>query len=79
MGEVAIGDYSYIGAHSVIMPGSKLGKGVIVSAFCYVDGIFPDYAILRGIPAQIVGSTKDRDEELLREFPELRTHYYNNQ
>ena len=57
-GEVIIGAYSYIGAHTVIMPGSKIGKGCIVSAYSYVNGEFPDYSILRGQPARIVGSTK---------------------
>ncbi len=75
--EVYIGEFSYIGAHTVIMPGSKIGKGSIVSAYSYVNGEFPDYSILRGQPARVVGNTKELDEKLLEEFPELNSFYFN--
>ena len=73
---VEIGAYCYVGAHSVIMPGTKLGKGCIVSAYSYVSGVFPDYSILRGQPAQIIGSTKARDLEFLSENPAAKATYY---
>ena len=76
--EVHIGKYSYIGAHSVIMPGTKIGKGSIVSAFSYVNGEFPDYSILRGQPARIVGNTKEIDNQFLKDFPDLESFYYEN-
>ena len=75
-GEVEIGEYTYIGAHCVIMPGTKLGKGCIVSAYSYVSGVFPDYSILRGQPAKIIGNTKTRDIEFLNSNPEAKTAYY---
>ena len=74
--EVCIGKYSYIGAHSVIMPGSKIGKGSIVSAYSYVKGQFPDYSILRGQQAKVVGNKKDIDTELLAEHPELKHFHF---
>lgn len=74
--EVFIGKYSYIGAHSVIMPGSKIGKGSIVSAYSYVNGEFPDYSILRGQPARVVGSTKEVDVQFLKDFPLLNNSYF---
>lgn len=77
-GDIFIGEYSYIGAHCVIMPGTKIGKGCIVSAFSYVNGEFPDYSILRGQPAKIIGSTKDIDESLIAKYPELVKFYYEN-
>lgn len=73
---VEIGDYTYIGPHSVIMPGTVLGKGCLVSAFSYVNGEFPDYSILRGQPARVIGSTRDLDEKILSEDPELKNSYY---
>ena len=75
-GNVEIGDYCYIGAHSVIMPGTKLGKGCIVSAFSYVSGEFPDYSILRGQPARIIGDTKSRDLAFLSKNPDAKSSYY---
>lgn len=77
--EVFIGKYSYIGPHSVIMPGSKIGKGSIVSAYSYVNGEFPDYSILRGQPARVVGNTKEVDEQFLKDFPELQKFHFENQ
>jgi acetyltransferase-like isoleucine patch superfamily enzyme len=71
IGEIFIGERTYIGPHTVIMPGTKIGKGCIVSAHSYVHGEFEDYSIIRGIPAKIVGSTKDRDAE-------IRSKYLNN-
>ncbi len=75
-GNVEIGEYCYIGAHSVIMPNSKLGKGCIVSAYSYVSGVFPDYSILRGQPAKIIGNTKTRDIEFLNNNPAVKSTYY---
>lgn len=75
-GSVEIGEFCYIGAHSVIMPGSKLGKGCIVSAYSYVSGEFPDYSILRGQPARIIGDTKTRDLSFLSQNPEVKSVYY---
>lgn len=79
-GPIQIGDYTYIGAHAVIMPGTKLGKGIIVGAFSYVKpGNYPDYAVLRGIPATVVGDSREIDAKYLGQFPELATKYYRNE
>ncbi|WP_373714564.1 acyltransferase [Roseateles sp.] len=72
---VEIGRYSFIGAHATLLPGTRLGKGSVVSAYSLVQGEFPDYAILAGQPARVVGDTRVKDAELLREHPELAPHY----
>jgi acetyltransferase-like isoleucine patch superfamily enzyme len=77
-GEVEIGENTYIGAHSVIMPGSKIGKGCIISAYSYVSGSFPDYSILRGQPAKVIGNTKERDKVILDYNPKALVTYYEN-
>lgn len=74
-GEVIIGKYTFIGAHSVIMPGSKIGKGSLVTAYTLVKGEFPDFAIIAGNPAQVVGDTRVKDSKLLNEYPELAEYY----
>ena len=56
-GEISIGNYTFIGPHSTIMPGTKIGDNCIVSAHSFVSGHFPNNSIIRGIPAKIVGST----------------------
>lgn len=74
-GSITIGAFSFIGPYSTIMPGSKIGKGSIVSAYSYVKGEFPDFAILAGNPAQVIGDTRELDKELLEKYPELQGYY----
>jgi len=74
-GEVFIGKFTFIGPHSVIMPGSKIGKGSIISAFSYVKGEFPDFAIIAGNPAKVVGDTRRIDQPFLDNYPELKAFY----
>ena len=74
-GSINIGKYSFIGPYSTIMPGSKIGKGSIISAYSYVKGEFPDFAILMGQPAKIIGDTRNLDQEFLTKYPELQVYY----
>ena len=74
-GQVKIGKYSFIGPHAVIMPGTTLGKGSLVSAYSFVKGSFPDYAIISGNPAVVVGDTRDRDSKWLADHADLNANY----
>lgn len=74
-GAIEIGQYAFIGPHSVIMPGTKIGKGSIVSAYSLVKGEFPDFAIIAGNPAVVVGDTRDIDKKQLSKYPELQPFY----
>lgn len=77
-GEVHIGKYTFVGPYVLISPGTNIGKGCIVAAYSQVKGSFPDYSIIAGNPAKIVGNTKDKDNEFLEKYPELQTYYYDN-
>jgi acetyltransferase-like isoleucine patch superfamily enzyme len=71
-----VGAYSFIGPHSVLMPGVVLGKGSLVSAYSFVQaGVYPDFAILAGNPAKVLGDTRDMDSAWLAEHPELNPLY----
>lgn len=74
-GMVDVGAYSFIGPHAVIMPGTAIGKGSLVAAFSYVKGDFPDFAIIAGNPAKVVGDTRKTDAPFLEAHPELRPSY----
>ena len=74
-GPVHIGAYSFIGPHVLIEAGTRLGRGTLVRAGSVVRGEFPDFAVLDGRPAQVVGDARQRDEALLQRHPELRAHY----
>jgi glycosyltransferase involved in cell wall biosynthesis len=71
-GPVTIGEYSFIGPHSVIMPGTTLGKGCVVSAFSFVRGEFDDYSIIKGNPAVVIGDSRNIDEDFINQNPELQ-------
>ncbi|MBL8363175.1 MAG: acyltransferase [Rubrivivax sp.] len=71
----SIGDYTFIGAHSVVMPGSRIGRGVIVRAYSYVDGDVPDHAIVSGQPAVVVGDTREADEAWFAAHPGQRADH----
>lgn len=74
-GSIHIGKYSFIGPHSTIMPNSQIGKGSLISAYSYVKGSFPDFAILAGNPATVVGDTRQLDAQWLEKHPELKANY----
>lgn len=75
IGGVHIGKYSFIGAHSTIMPNTTIGKGSIVAAYSYVQGNFPDFSIIAGNPARIIGDTREKDLTFLESNLELKKHY----
>ena len=72
---VTIGDYTFIGTSSVILPGSTIGKGCIIGAGSVVNGTIPDYAIASGNPVQIIGDTRERDKYRFGEIID-ETKYY---
>ena len=57
------------------MPSTEIGKGSLVSAYSLLKGTYPDFAIISGNPAIVVGDTREADEALLEKHPELRKMY----
>lgn len=74
-GEVRLGKYTFVGPHSVIMPNTDIGKGSIVSAYSFVKGTFPDFSIITGNPAKVIGDTREMDREILNKNPQLNEYY----
>jgi acetyltransferase-like isoleucine patch superfamily enzyme len=52
---VVIEDDVWIGRNAIILPGIKLGKGAIVGAGAVVTKNVPEYKIVGGVPARIIG------------------------
>lgn len=74
-GTIEIGDFTFIGPHVTIMPGTVIGKGCIVAAYSLVKGNFPDYSVIAGNPAQVVKRVEDTDKKYLEQHPELVNLY----
>lgn len=47
--------HAFMGVNSVLMPGVSLQTGVIVGAGAVVNKDFPEWTILGGVPASIIG------------------------
>lgn len=58
---VEIGDYVFIGPRVIILPGVRIGRGVVVAAGAVVTKDVPDFAIVGGIPATVIGERKNKD------------------
>ncbi len=51
---VEIGDYTFIGMGSVILPGVRIGKSCVIGANSTVTRDIPDYSIAAGSPAVVI-------------------------
>lgn len=52
--DTVIGHDVWFGNGAQVMPGARIGSGVIVAANAVVTGTVPDYAIVAGNPARVV-------------------------
>ena len=51
--DIEIGDFVWIGAKVIILPGTKIGEGAIIQAGAVVHGEIPAFAIAGGNPAKV--------------------------
>ncbi len=72
---VTIGDYTFIGTSSVILPGATIGKGCIIGAGSVISGNIPDYAIVTGNPSKIIGDTRERDKSRFKKLIDKELYY----
>jgi acetyltransferase-like isoleucine patch superfamily enzyme len=57
-GEVSIGDGSWLGIGSVILPGVKIGKHCVVGANSVISRNIPDYSIFSGNNGKFINNIK---------------------
>jgi acetyltransferase-like isoleucine patch superfamily enzyme len=51
---VTIGDGSWLGFGTVVLPGAKIGRHVTIGANSVVTGDIPDYSVAVGAPARVI-------------------------
>lgn len=72
---VKIGEYTFVGARALIMPGAKIGRGCLIVPGAVVSGTIPDFAIVKGDPGKVVGDVRDIDRRFLRGGKHLDTYF----
>lgn len=58
--ETLIKENAAIGSNATIIGGVTVGKGALIGAGAVVSHDVPDYAIVVGVPARIVGDIRDK-------------------
>jgi acetyltransferase-like isoleucine patch superfamily enzyme len=51
---VRIGAGTWLGTGAIVLPGSTIGRNVVVAAGAVVRGKVPDYAVVGGVPAKVI-------------------------
>lgn len=69
---ITIDDYAWISTRTVLLPGTKIGKGAIVAAGAVVTKNVEPYTIVGGIPAKKIG---ERNTNLLYTFNGSHFHF----
>ncbi|MBU2258230.1 MAG: acyltransferase, partial [Candidatus Omnitrophica bacterium] len=59
--EVAIEDECFIGAHSFILKGVRLGRHCVVGANSVVTRSFPANSVIAGAPAKLIRMLETKD------------------
>lgn len=55
---VEIGDYSFLGAKAIVLPGTKIGHHCVIGSGAVVKGNIPDYSIVIGNPSKVIADTR---------------------
>jgi maltose O-acetyltransferase len=58
---VTIHDYVFIGPRVIILPGVTVGRGAVIGAGAVVTKDIPEFAIVGGVPAKVIGERKNKN------------------
>lgn len=56
---VVIEDHAWIGTRATILPGTRVGRGAVVSAGAVRGGDVPELGVVTGVPARVIGKRPD--------------------
>ena len=63
---IVIGDNTFVGMNTLILPGTKIGNNVIIGAGSVVKGTIPDNTVYAGVPARFI-KTIDEFEKVKKD------------
>lgn len=72
IGRVRIGDNTFIGAGSIVLPNTKIGSNCIIGAGSVVTRDLPDGTVAAGNPAKVLCTTEEyleKQKELMKSRP----------
>jgi acetyltransferase-like isoleucine patch superfamily enzyme len=69
-GTIEIGEETFIGARSIIMPGVKIGRNSVVGVGSVVTKNVPDETVVSGIPAKRMCSIQEYAEKCRASMPQ---------
>lgn len=55
---VSIGEGSWLGHGTVVLPGATIGRHVVIGANSVVTGDIPDFSVAAGVPARVIKSQR---------------------
>jgi acetyltransferase-like isoleucine patch superfamily enzyme len=62
---VSIGDGSWLGHGSVVLPGVTIGRHVVIGANSVVTKDIPDFSVAVGVPAKVIRRFDESRQEWL--------------
>ena len=68
-GKIEVGEYSFVGARSTILPGVTIGSYCVVGAGSLVNKDVPDGTVVAGVPAKFICTTEEYAEKCLKNMP----------
>lgn len=77
-GAVSIGEYTFIGDSVIIFPGVNIGKGCLIKAGSILNQSVPDFSIVSGVPAKVVGHIIDIDIKFFDNEAVKKTYFDKN-
>lgn len=69
---IVIHDYVWIGIGATVLKGITIGYGAVICAGAVVTHDIPEYAIVGGVPAKIIGYRKKEDYNYILKVPRFQ-------
>ena len=68
-GKIHVGERTFIGCNSTILPGVTIGKRCVIGAGSVVTKDIPDGTVACGVPAKVVMTTEEYAQKSLKNMP----------
>lgn len=75
-GRISIGDNTFIGSRTVILPGVSIGKRCVIGTGSVVTKSIPDGSVACGVPAKVIMSTIEYAEKSKQNMQEYDKKAY---